>query len=397
MATYNTPNALKIASLLLAKGCDMNAKSIYGHFPLYNALEERNLEVANLLIESGADINAVVTDDGGETALHIAAKYDDEEIALELITRGADINAKTHQGQTPVFLAALHNCEKMVKLLIDHCAGTDIKTNLGQRPVDVAKNESIKNMLASARYPALDPLNPNDGPVDVSVQTDTGRTGHEVTRQKLETADPASSDPALSLPVSSDTDSAEQGLLPAIHADKTDTGRKIFLAGLAVAGFAGVLILCFFIVTGHNTTDQRPIVHETGLIKNPPIVSKPIVYDLVPNPEPEATLETEPQAKPLLSPEPEAGNERVTPSLEPVVVKDKPIHLIVGSFKETANARGLMERLRQLGFKDCALLPRGGATLVSIEAFDGMDAAEAQKKHIMNDHGFDSWIFSRKH
>jgi hypothetical protein len=78
------------------------------------------------------------------------------------------------------------------------------------------------------------------------------------------------------------------------------------------------------------------------------------------------------------------------------VIQNKPIHLIVGSFKETANARGLMERLKQLGFRNCALLPRGGATLVSIESFVEIEGAQALKRQLTADHGFDSWILSRK-
>ena len=61
---------------------------------LYN-----HLEVAELLIEYGADVNAKANN--GRTPLHFASAKNNNEIARLLISKGADVNAKRNDGLTP--------------------------------------------------------------------------------------------------------------------------------------------------------------------------------------------------------------------------------------------------------------------------------------------------------
>ena len=77
----------------IADGADVNAKA-KGWTPLHYA---DNKEIAVLLITSGADVNDA--DDGGATPLHKAAFQGYTEIAELLIANGADVNAKTMSGR----------------------------------------------------------------------------------------------------------------------------------------------------------------------------------------------------------------------------------------------------------------------------------------------------------
>jgi hypothetical protein len=67
---------------------------------LTQAIHRAPREMALLLIERGADVNARDLDNG-ETPLHAAALNGDVELVRLLLARGADPLATTHDGATP--------------------------------------------------------------------------------------------------------------------------------------------------------------------------------------------------------------------------------------------------------------------------------------------------------
>ena len=84
----------------LAAGTDVNAKASNGT-PLHLAATFGHKEIAELLIDKGADVNAV----GGLlgwTPLHWAASEGRKEVAELLIAKGANVNAKDDHGETPL-------------------------------------------------------------------------------------------------------------------------------------------------------------------------------------------------------------------------------------------------------------------------------------------------------
>lgn len=62
------------------------------------AVEKDHIDILQLLIDNGADIEARTL--GGETALVLACRYLNTDTVELLIENGADINAKTSEGQT---------------------------------------------------------------------------------------------------------------------------------------------------------------------------------------------------------------------------------------------------------------------------------------------------------
>jgi len=67
------------------------------------AEERRTLELAQILLDLGLDVNAA--DNNGRTALHHAVLKDFPSVVEYLILRGADINAANERDQTPLLLA----------------------------------------------------------------------------------------------------------------------------------------------------------------------------------------------------------------------------------------------------------------------------------------------------
>ena len=77
--------------------------------------ENEHLEVATLLIDRGSDVEA--RDRDGLTPLHVAAANDNPEVARLLLERGADLEARDGEGWTPLDRAEAMGCGEVVRLL----------------------------------------------------------------------------------------------------------------------------------------------------------------------------------------------------------------------------------------------------------------------------------------
>jgi uncharacterized protein len=97
-----------IAQLLVEHGADVNApsKNAQRVTPLHAAVARRNVKLVRELLERGADPNAEQA--GGFTPLHGAAYHGDPEVIEALLGRGADAQKKTTDGKTPADLAREH-------------------------------------------------------------------------------------------------------------------------------------------------------------------------------------------------------------------------------------------------------------------------------------------------
>jgi ankyrin repeat protein len=128
---------------LLKAGADVEARDTSGRTPLYLASEQGKLDVVELLLARGADINAIT---GGTTPLHRACNLPSDEIAKLLIKRGAGVNVRNKGGLAPLDVAACFGRMDIAILLIDKGSELHTKDRFGRTPVFWAFNNAKVEM-----------------------------------------------------------------------------------------------------------------------------------------------------------------------------------------------------------------------------------------------------------
>lgn len=107
--------------------------------PLCIACIHRRRDAIILLIASGANINHGYNTKEG-SPLHHIAYVNDVDIAELLIEYGADVSSRDIQGNTPLHLAAITGIiTPMTKMLIKNGASINATNNDGNTPTDIAR------------------------------------------------------------------------------------------------------------------------------------------------------------------------------------------------------------------------------------------------------------------
>jgi len=121
---------IAIVAAVLVVGCGPSVD-------IWKAADEGNIEAVKQNLATGADVNDR-TDFYSETPLHFAAENGQKEVAQILIDKSADVNAKAKWDRTPLHGAAKTGRSEIVKLLIETGADLNPKDFENKTPLDEA-------------------------------------------------------------------------------------------------------------------------------------------------------------------------------------------------------------------------------------------------------------------
>ena len=135
---------VEIAEMLVLNGSDVNAKGEYrGMTPLHMAVESRALFA--LMLEHGGRINNPMSN--GMTCLHTAAMGGLDEMAEYLIDKGAQVNVQDADGNTPLHLAAKGGHGAACRVLLRHKADIHIANQKGLLTLHYAQASDLTDIL----------------------------------------------------------------------------------------------------------------------------------------------------------------------------------------------------------------------------------------------------------
>ena len=135
-------NYFQIAQLLLQHGADVDVRGAWGWTPLLSASLRGNTQVVEWLLNHGAD--AIARLSNGLTPLHLAASRGHLQVARILLEHKADINAQTLEGHTPLHQASLSGSLDVAELLlglVGHGVDVNARDNAHSTPLHLASGK----------------------------------------------------------------------------------------------------------------------------------------------------------------------------------------------------------------------------------------------------------------
>ncbi|WP_338405958.1 ankyrin repeat domain-containing protein [Wolbachia endosymbiont (group A) of Longitarsus flavicornis] len=142
-------NSKDIIGFLLSKGVSINDTDKQGYTPLHYAAWRGRLEIAELLVDKGASINAADASTAGEKPIHVAAENNSKSIIEFLISKGVNVDEADKNGWAPLHYAAKFDQLEVAKFLIEKGANINAAdtSTIGEKPIHVAAENNSKNII----------------------------------------------------------------------------------------------------------------------------------------------------------------------------------------------------------------------------------------------------------
>jgi ankyrin repeat protein len=140
-------SAASIAKLLISRGAQLDARDAAGRTPLIAAVLADNVEVAEMLLAAGADLETVDSHLGA-SPLSWAACWGRVRAVKFLVSKGAQINRRTGpDGDTPFHSAVWCKRFELIDYLVANGADVNARNNKGLTPLQRTFNKKEKEFL----------------------------------------------------------------------------------------------------------------------------------------------------------------------------------------------------------------------------------------------------------
>ncbi len=140
----------EMVTLFLSHGANPNNLGSFSDTPISYAIMFSTLQMVKLLESHGAKLSVKNMDSDNTQYIHIAASANNLPVAQYLLSKGADVNARTLSGFTPLHFAAGKGHMQMVQFLLQQGAKKDAKDFEGKTPRDWAlegNHTQVANLL----------------------------------------------------------------------------------------------------------------------------------------------------------------------------------------------------------------------------------------------------------
>ncbi|XP_040186382.1 protein phosphatase 1 regulatory inhibitor subunit 16B [Rana temporaria] len=114
------------------------------------APERHMLNDIGALVAAGQDLNR--TDNQGATLLHIASSRGYAEVAETLLENGAQVDVKDPDMWEPLHAAAFWGQIYVAEILVSHGASLSCRTSLDETPLDLCEDEELRSLLLELKH-----------------------------------------------------------------------------------------------------------------------------------------------------------------------------------------------------------------------------------------------------
>ena len=136
---------------------------------------------------------------------------------------------------------------------------------------------------------------------------------------------------------------------------------------------AVLLVICIGAYFLFFNKPQKKVIKTIPVKVEKPVTQQPVVTDTVP--------------KVVSKPEP------IQEPVKPAVAAGKDFFIIVGSFKNEANAVKMLNKLKASGFGNAQIIPKGNMFLVSADSSPSYKKIEARQQEILENDKIESWLY----
>ncbi|KAM6935381.1 B-cell lymphoma 3 protein homolog [Lycodopsis pacificus] len=143
---YDQRDCLSVVLSLSQSSTCLEIRNYEGLSPLHLAVLRGQKDLSRMLLDAGADINAMDIKSGQSPLMH-AVESNNADMVHFLIERGCDVNSQSYSGNTALHSACGRGQVDTARLLLKSGGDSSLKNYHNDTPVMVAKNKKIADVL----------------------------------------------------------------------------------------------------------------------------------------------------------------------------------------------------------------------------------------------------------